>query len=126
MAYKVDGACVNIEFNVMGMIETNVYIIDVEWEREPGGVMTYRIETHIEGMERMNLLRDVIAVLSEEGVNVLNSSSAVGRDGIVRMRYLFEVSDVDHVDEILQSILKVDGVFEARRMFPGEYVGAGK
>lgn len=28
MAYKVDGACVNIEFNVMGMIETNVYIID--------------------------------------------------------------------------------------------------
>ena len=28
MAYKVDGACVNIEFNVMGPIETNVYIID--------------------------------------------------------------------------------------------------
>ena len=112
--------------NATDLMKEPERIIDVEWEREPGGVTTYRIETHIEGMERMNLLRDVIAVLSEEGVNVLNSSSAVGRDGIVRMRYLFEVSDVDHVDEILQSILKVDGVFEARRMFPGEYVGAGK
>ena len=101
-------------------------IIDVEWERAPGTVTTYRIETHIEGMDRMNLLRDVIAVLSEEGVNVLNSSSATGRDGIVRMRYLFEVSDVEHVDEILQRILSVDGVFEARRMYPGEYVGAGR
>ena len=101
-------------------------IIDVEWEREPGAVTTYRIETHIEAMDRVNLLRDVIATLSEEGVNVLNSSTATGRDGIVRMRYLFQVSDVDHVDDILKSILAVDGVFEARRMYPGEYVGAGR
>ena len=101
-------------------------IIEVEWEREPGAVATYRIEVHIEGMDRMNLLRDVIAVLAEEGVNVLNSSSATGRDGIVRMRYLFEVSDVEHVNEVLQRILNVDGVFEARRMYPGEYVGAGR
>ncbi len=110
--------------NAKDLMKEPERIIDVEWEREPGTVLTYRIETHIEAMDRMSLLRDIITVLSEEGVNVLNSSSAVGRDGIVRMRYLFEVSDVGHVDEILQSILKVDGVFEARRMFPGEYVGS--
>ena len=74
----------------------------------------------------MNLLRDVIAALSEEGVNVLTSSSRTDRDGIVRMRFLFEVSDVAHVEGILQRILVVDGVFEARRMNPGEYVGAIK
>ena len=110
--------------NASDLMKEPERIIDVEWEREPGAVVTYRIEVHIEAMGRMNLLRDVVAVLSEEGVNVLRSSSAIGRDGIVRMRYLFEVSDVEHVDEILQRILGVDGVFEARRMFPGEYVGA--
>ena len=112
--------------NAVDLMKEPERIIDVEWEREPGAAAIYRIETHIEAMDRMNLLRDVVAVLSEEGVNVLNSSSATGRDGIVRMRYLFEVSDVEHVDEILQSILAVDGVFEARRMYPGEYVGAGR
>ena len=112
--------------NATNLMREPERIIEVEWEREPGTVTTYRIETHIEGLDRMNLLRDVIATLSEEGVNVLNSSSATGRDGIVRMRYLFEVSDVAHVEEILQRILSVDGIFEARRMYPGEYVGAGK
>jgi len=111
--------------NAADLMKEPERIIEVAWERGPGAVTTYRVETHIEGMDRMNLLRDVIAVLAEEGVNVLNSSSAVGRDGIVRMRYLFEVADVEHVDEILLRILDVDGVFEARRMYPGEYVGAG-
>ncbi len=101
-------------------------IIDVEWETSPAVAATYRIEVHIEAMDRMNLLRDVITVLAQEGVNVLNSSSAVGHDGIVRMRYVFEVSDVNHVQDILLRILEVDGVFEARRMNPGEYVGAGR
>ena len=110
--------------NAANLMKEPERIIDVEWETEPGTVATYRIEIHIEAMDRMTLLRDVIAALSEEGVNVLNSSTATGRDGIVRMRFLFEVSDVEHVQEVLQRILTVDGVFEARRMYPGEYVGA--
>ena len=110
--------------NAANLMKEPERIIDVDWEREPGTVMTYRIETHIEGLERMNLLRDVIAMLSEEGVNVLTSSSRTDRDGIVRMRFLFEVSDVGHVEEILQRLLTIDGIFEARRMYPGEYVGA--
>ena len=112
--------------NAVDLMKEPERIIDVEWEREPGAVTTYRIEVYIEAMDRMNLLRDVIATLSEEGVNVLNSSSATGRDGIVRMRYLFQLSDVEHVDDILQSLLGIDGVFEARRMYPGEYVGSRK
>ncbi|MBE6473650.1 MAG: bifunctional (p)ppGpp synthetase/guanosine-3',5'-bis(diphosphate) 3'-pyrophosphohydrolase [Coriobacteriaceae bacterium] len=101
-------------------------IIDVEWERASNVAATYRIETHIEALDRMNLLRDVIAALSEAGVNVLVSSTRTDRDGIVRMRFLFEVSDVSQVEGILARIQDVDGVFEARRMFPGEYVGAGR
>ena len=112
--------------NAADLMKEPERIIEVEWEREPGAVTTFRIEAYIEAMDRMNLLRDIIVALSEEGVNVLNSSSATGRDGIVRMRYLFQVSDVGHVDDILARILDVEGVFEARRMFPGEYVGSRK
>ena len=112
--------------NAADLMKEPERIIEVEWEHAPNVATTYRIETHIEAMDRMNLLRDVIAALSEAGVNVLVSSSRTDRDGIVRMRYLFEVSDVSQVDGILARILDVDGVFEARRMNPGEYVGASK
>ncbi len=112
--------------NAADLMKEPERIIDVEWERGSDSTATFRIEAHIEAMDRMNLLRDVITVLAQEGVNVLNSSSAVGHDGIVRMRFLFQVSDVGHVQEILQRIQEVDGVFEARRMFPGEYVGSRK
>ena len=112
--------------NAADLMKEPERIIDVEWERSSDSTATFRIEVHIEAMDRMNLLRDVITILAQEGVNVLNSSSAVGNDGIVRMRYLFQVSDVGHVQAILQRIQEVDGVFEARRMFPGEYVGSRK
>ena len=112
--------------NAKDLLKEPERIIDVEWEQTSSAVATYRVEAHIEAMDRMNLLRDVIAVLAEEGVNVLNSSSAVGNDGIVRMRFVFQVGDVSHVQNILARILEVDGVFEARRMNPGEYVGAAK
>ena len=112
--------------NAKSLMKEPERIIDVEWEQGDVSMAMYRIEVHIEAMDRMNLLRDVITVLAQEGVNVLNSSSAVGNDGIVRMRYVFQVSDVGHVQDVLLRILEVDGVFEARRMNPGEYVGAGK
>ena len=112
--------------NAVSLMKEPERIIEVEWEESPSVATTYRIEVHLEAMDRMNLLRDVITALAEEGVNVLNSSSATGRDGIVRMRFLFQVSDVEHVEDVLLRLLDVDGVFEARRMFPGEYVGAGR
>ena len=101
-------------------------IIDVEWESSSESTATYRIEVHVEALDRMNLLRDVITALAEEGVNVLSSSSTVANDGIARMRFLFQVGDVSHVKGILQRIQDVDGVFEARRMLPGESVGSRK
>lgn len=101
-------------------------IIEVEWEQAASQEATFRVETHIEALDRMNLLRDVTATLAEEGVNVVSASSTTDRDGIVRMRFLFQLSDVNHVDEILRRVMEVDGVFEARRMFPGEYVGSRK
>ena len=112
--------------NAKDLMKDSGRIIDVEWEESTSSAATYRIEVHIEALDRMNLLRDVITALAAENVNVLSSSSVTGRDGIARMRFLFQVSDVSNVQGILSRLLDVDGVFEARRMFPGESVGASK
>lgn len=98
-------------------------IIEVEWEQSPSASMSYKIEVHVEALDRLNLLRDVAAVLSGEGVNVLNSSTTTHNDGMVTMNFMLEMSDVSHVDDVLKKLYEVDGVFEARRMRPGESVG---
>ncbi|NPD32098.1 bifunctional (p)ppGpp synthetase/guanosine-3',5'-bis(diphosphate) 3'-pyrophosphohydrolase [Berryella wangjianweii] len=101
-------------------------IIEVEWEKSPTAATTYKVDVLIEAIDRMNLLRDVVVVLSEEGADVLGSSSATQRDGVAQLRFKFQVSDVGHVDDVLIRLLDVEGVFEARRMQPGEAVGVGK
>ena len=40
--------------------------------------------------------RDVAIILSEQGANVLSSSTTSHRDGMVEMRFLFQVSDINH------------------------------
>ncbi len=97
-------------------------IIDVAWENEPSKNTSYQVEVFIEALDRMNLLRDVAVMLSEVGANVLSSSTTSHRDGMVEMRFLFQVSDINHIDIVLSKLRSIETVFDARRMLPGESV----
>ena len=69
----------------------------------------------------MNLLRDIVAVLSEEGANVLDSSSHVSpRDNLAMFKFLFQVSDVGAINSIIRKAAAVNGVFDVHRTMPGE------
>jgi len=93
-------------------------IIDVEWEL--GSTTTFQVEIFVEALDRLRLLQDVTSALAEQGVNILASSTTTHRDGIVEMRFLFELGDLSRLDTILRYMRGVEGVFEARRMLPGE------
>jgi len=66
------------------------------------------------------LLQDVTAALAESGVNILASSTSTHRDGLVDMRFLLELGDLSRLDVLLRDVRSTEGVFEARRMQPGE------
>ncbi len=59
-----------------------------------------------------------------QGANVLSSSTTSHRDGMVEMRFLFQVSDINHIDIVLSKLRGIEGVFDARRMVPK--AGGGK
>ena len=42
------------------------------------------------------------------------------------LKFLFQVSDISTIDRILTKMRSIEGVFEARRMMPGEGVGRTK
>ena len=99
-------------------------IIDVEWEGRPSAEQSYKVEIFIEAIDRMNLLLDVTRVISEAGANVLSCQTNSHRDGVVDMRYLFQISDLSLIERTLQSLHEVEGVFEARRADPTQKVRA--
>ena len=106
--------------NAVALQEHPERIIDVEWEALPSSETSYKAEVIIEAMDRMNLLRDIIAVLSERGANVLSSSSQVSsRDNLAEFRFLFQVSDVESINLIIHKLATVPGVFDAHRTLPG-------
>lgn len=94
-------------------------IIDVSWENAPSASASYKVEVYVEAIDRLNLLRDVTLVLSDVGANVVSASVSAHRDGMVEMRFLFQVSDIAAIDKIIRDIRDVEGVFEARRMMSG-------
>ena len=93
-------------------------IIEVEWEGTPSAAASYQVEIFIEALDRMNLLLDVTRVISEMGANVLSCNTTTHRDGMVEMRFLFQVSDLTVIERVTKRLSDVDGVFDARRMMP--------
>ena len=78
------------------------------------------VTINIEAIDRLNLLRDVTVVLSDMGANVLSCNTISHRDGMVEMRFLFQVSDISLIDAVQRKLLGLEGVFDAHRMLPGQ------
>jgi len=104
--------------NARELLSTPERIIDVEWDL--GTETTYQVEIFVEALDRLRLLQDVTSALAESGVNILASSTTTHKDGLVDMRFLFEIGDLSRLDVVLREVRGVGGVFEARRMLPGE------
>ena len=108
--------------NAKALLQESGRIIQVEWEDAPSKETSYQVEVYVGAIDRMNLLRDIINALSDTGVNVLASSTSSHTDGLVEMRYLFQVSQVSNIEKVLADLRGINGVFEARRMLPGESI----
>jgi len=93
-------------------------LLEVEWDM--GAESAYQVELYVEALDRMRLLQDVTGQFAEDGVNILSASTTTHRDGIVMMRFLIELGNMEHLTSVLRDVRSVDGVFEARRMLPGE------
>jgi GTP pyrophosphokinase len=104
--------------NAHELLSSPERIIDVEWDQSSKA--TYQVEIFVEAIDRLRLLQEVTAAVAESGVNILSSATTSHRDGLVDMRFLFEIGEMSRLDALLRDVRQVNGVFEARRMLPGE------
>jgi GTP pyrophosphokinase len=89
-------------------------IMDVEWSGEASTVFMAQIQ--VEALDRHRLLSDVTKVLAENHVNILSASVHTTKDRVALSRFQFEMAEPQHLNAILASVRRVDGVFDVYRI----------
>jgi GTP pyrophosphokinase len=89
-------------------------LIDVEWDRKPGGVFIASIE--VKALDRARLLRDVTAAFADHHVNIMTCTIQTGSDRVSKMRFDLELGDPSHLDSLLSTIRGIDSVYDAYRV----------
>ena len=90
-------------------------VVDVDWGSS--GRHGYDVEVLVEGWDRKGLHKDVTNVIALTEVRLDGVDSRVDRgDGRARMRFKLRVVDFDQLSALLQRILTVPNVIDARRM----------
>ncbi|MGH2730044.1 MAG: RelA/SpoT family protein [Actinomycetota bacterium] len=79
---------------------------------------TFVVAIQIEALDRRKLLRDVTTAISDQGVHIVSSSTRTGKDGIALLRFSLELADSSHLEHVIQSVRRVDSVFDVYRVVP--------
>jgi GTP pyrophosphokinase len=100
--------------NVKRLQESPERFIEVSWDYgQPG---TFPVEIQVEALDRTKLLRDVSTVLGDAGLNILSASVKTTKDHIAILRFVFEIANLEHLENVLRNVRKVDAVYDARRV----------
>jgi GTP pyrophosphokinase len=88
-------------------------VIEVQWTSTKG---LFMVRIQVEGLDRPHLLSDVTRVLSDHGVNIISGSVSTGSDRVATSQFSFEMADPQHLNRLLSSVRKIDGVFDVYRI----------
>jgi GTP pyrophosphokinase len=90
-------------------------LLQVGWGRME---RTYPVPIKIKAYDRQGLTSDITALLTNEGVNILNIAVGVNKS-LAELRLIVEVKDLTHLSRILTRVENVPNVLEAVRTNPG-------
>ena len=89
-------------------------LIKVKWNDSVKALFLVNIQ--VEALDRARLLSDLTKTLSDHQVNILNASVTTSKDRTALSRFTFEMADASHLDAVLASMRKVDGVYDVYRV----------
>jgi GTP diphosphokinase / guanosine-3',5'-bis(diphosphate) 3'-diphosphatase len=93
-------------------------LIEVEWDQAQSGRHTASVA--IEALDRAQLLADVARALAEQNVGIISVSAESTPDRVSHMRFECELVDTEHLEAVLASLRRVEGVYDAFRLLPGK------
>jgi GTP pyrophosphokinase len=88
--------------------------VEVEWDVGSGKLFT--VELLVEALDRMHLLKDITATISDAGVNILSARVDTIEDRTALSRFAFKAGSVQHVEEVLRKIRGIPDVYDVCRV----------
>jgi GTP pyrophosphokinase len=100
--------------NAVALREQPDHIVDVEWSASSSSVFVVSIQ--VEALDRHRLLSDISRCLAEERVNILSAAVNTDRNRVAVSKFTFEMAEAKHLGHLLQTVKKVEGVYDAYRI----------
>ena len=93
-------------------------IIPVNWntQGEAGKPFTYPVDIQIEAMDRVGVLKDILARLSDRGINVRNAGVKTGRNKPALISLSLDIRDCQQLEYIFQGIKSMSDTLNIRRV----------
>lgn len=120
IGYITQGAGVTIHRrdcnNILKMPDARrVRLINVEWGGEPFEL--YPVDIRLETIDRQNLLRDILNILSNEKINVSAvHTQSNKKNNTAHMELTIEVASVSQLSKILNRLGQLNNVLEVSRL----------
>lgn len=88
--------------------------IHVEWKKDTKGA--FPVKLRIRGYDRIGLLADISAVISQMDANIVEVNLESQEDKMVNGSFTMAVKDIDHLESVIAKLKKVDAVQEITRI----------
>jgi (p)ppGpp synthase/HD superfamily hydrolase len=85
----------------------------VEWNFSPK--FTFPVEIEIEAFDRVGVLKDVLAQISEIGTNVTGARASIRRGSSAILKVTVDIRDVEHLNQVVAAVRKVSDVYDVLR-----------
>ncbi len=101
--------------NAKVLSELGERLMEVSWAPNAAGI--YPVSIQVESLDRPKLLRDVTTAISDLGLNISQVTSHL-ESGMALLRFTLEVTNPSQLHLILNTVRKVEGVFDVHRLTP--------
>ena len=93
-------------------------IVPTSWntEAEDGKPLTYPVDIQIEAMDRVGVFKDILARLSDRGINVCNAGVKTNRNKPALISLSLDICDRQQLEYVFQRISSMSDVLNIRRV----------
>lgn len=90
-------------------------LIEVYWDHVAIQNMKFEADLEVEGLDRTNLLNDVITTLGQMKINILNiHADVVDMQAIIKLK--ISVDSAERLQQAIDNIDRIQGIYEVRRV----------
>jgi len=100
--------------NVVNLLYDPERRIEVEWDKGKDA-LPYTVRLKISVEDRKGILADVSSRIADINTNIRDVEATVGNDHRGSIRMTVEINDVKHLERVMKSIKKIEGVLDVER-----------